>query len=82
MPEESTTPDPEALARSIVEAANRRDFDAMLDYVAPDVVYDTSPSGFGIYQGVPAIRVFIEGIGRPSMSFGSIWRSFRTSALE
>jgi ketosteroid isomerase-like protein len=61
MPEGFTTPDLEALARSTVEAANRRDFDAMLDYAAPDVVYDTSPSGFGIYKGLPAIRDFIEG---------------------
>jgi ketosteroid isomerase-like protein len=57
----STTPDLAALTRSTLEAVNRRDFDAMLGYAAPDVVYDTTPSGFGLYEGVPAIREFIEG---------------------
>jgi hypothetical protein len=52
MPEESTTRDLEELVRAAVEAVNRRDFDAMLGYAAPDVVYDTSPSGFGIYTGI------------------------------
>jgi ketosteroid isomerase-like protein len=59
--EEPATPDLAAQVQASVEAVNRRDFDAMLDYAAPDVVYDTSPSGLGIYSGVPAIRQFIEG---------------------
>ena len=72
MSEEPPTPDLEELARATVEAVNRRDFDAMLGYVAPDVVYDTSPSGFGIYRGIPAIREFIEGY----------WESFDELRLE
>jgi ketosteroid isomerase-like protein len=58
--EESTTPDPEDLLRRLIEAFNRRDLDAVLGYLAPDVVYDTSHSGFGIYTGVPAVRGFFE----------------------
>jgi ketosteroid isomerase-like protein len=58
--EESTTPGPEELLRRLIEAFNRRDLDAVLGYLAPDVVYDTSHSGFGIYTGVPAVRGFFE----------------------
>ena len=72
MPEEPTSPDLEELVRTTVEAVNRRDFDAMLGYAAPDFVYDTSPSGFGIYEGVPAIRDFIEGY----------WRTFEEIRFE
>ena len=61
MPEESTTPDLEELARLGIEALNRRDFDALLPYASPNLVYDTTPSGFGVYEGMPAIREFIEG---------------------
>ena len=61
MPEESTTPAPLETARRVVDALSRRDFDALLPYAAPGVVYDTSPSGFGVYVGVAAIREFIEG---------------------
>ena len=57
--EESTTPDGEELLRRSI-AVNRRDLDAMLGCLAPDVVYDTSHSGFGIYTGVPAVRGFLE----------------------
>jgi hypothetical protein len=45
MPEESTTPDLEELARLEIEAVNRRDFDALLPYASPNLVYDTTPSG-------------------------------------
>ena len=58
--EESTTPDLEGLLRRLIEASNRRDLDAVWGYLAPDVVYDTSHSGFGIYTGVPAVRGFFE----------------------
>jgi ketosteroid isomerase-like protein len=61
MPEESTTPDLEELTRLQIEAVNRRDFDAMLPYAAPNLVYDTTPSGFGVYEGMAAIREFVEG---------------------
>jgi ketosteroid isomerase-like protein len=58
--QESTTPDPEELLRRLIEAFNRCDLDAVLGYLAPDVVYDTSHSGFGFYTGVPAVRGFFE----------------------
>jgi ketosteroid isomerase-like protein len=61
MREESTTPDLAELARRQLDAVNRRDFDALLPYAAPNVVYDTTPSGFGVYEGQGAIRDFIEG---------------------
>jgi ketosteroid isomerase-like protein len=59
--QEPTTPDPAELARLGVEAVNRRDFDALLPYAAPNLVYDTTPSGFGVYEGLEAIHEFVEG---------------------
>jgi ketosteroid isomerase-like protein len=61
MPEESTAPDLVELTRISLEAANRRDFDTLISFAAPDVVYDTTPSGFGVYEGQAAVRAFIEG---------------------
>jgi ketosteroid isomerase-like protein len=40
MPEESTTPDLIELARTAVEAGNRRDFDAAMSYFGPDSVWE------------------------------------------
>jgi ketosteroid isomerase-like protein len=59
MSEESTTPDLVALVRRRSEASNRRDMDALMSLFAPDGVYDTSPSGLGVYVGRSAIRAFI-----------------------
>ena len=39
MPEESTTPDPVELVRRFNDAWNRRDVDAFLSLLAPEVVY-------------------------------------------
>jgi ketosteroid isomerase-like protein len=61
MYEEPTTPDPAELTRLGMEAVNRRDFDALLPLTAPNLVYDTTPSGFGVYEGTVAIREFVEG---------------------
>jgi ketosteroid isomerase-like protein len=72
MPDESTTPDLAELAQRSLAAVNRRDFDALLPYAASDVVYDTTPSGFGVYKGVDAIRDFIE----------SYWRAFDELQFE
>ena len=72
MTEESTTPDMEELNRRVVDAVNRRDFDALLPYAAPNVIYDTSPSGFGVYVGIAAIREFIEGY----------WKAFEELRFE
>ena len=72
MSEESTPPDLVEVVHRQLEAVNRRDFDALLPYAAPNVVYDTSPSGFGVYVGVAAIREFIEGY----------WKAFEDLRFE
>jgi ketosteroid isomerase-like protein len=59
MSEESTTPDLVELVRRRSEASNRRDMDALMGLFSPDGVYDTSPSGLGVYEGQAAIRAFI-----------------------
>jgi ketosteroid isomerase-like protein len=72
MTEDPTTPDLAEIIRGGVDAVNRRDFDALMIYAAPDLVYDTSPSGFGVYEGLPAIRTFITGY----------WDTFEEFRLE
>ena len=59
--EESTTPDAVELTRRQLEAVNRRDLDAVMTPFAADAVYDTSPSGMGVYEGHAAIRAFLKG---------------------
>src|SRR5438552_1159638 len=59
MPEESTTPDLVELVRRLDEAVNRRDFDAMLSFIAPDVVWEGRASGMTL-EGRTAIRGFWE----------------------
>ena len=59
--EESTTPDLLELVRRQLDAVNRRDLDALMTPFAPDAVYDTSPSGMGVYEGHAAIRAFLKG---------------------
>ena len=57
MPEESASPDPVELVWRFLEAANRRDFDAMQSFFAPDAVWE----GGGLastFEGVAAIRGF------------------------
>ena len=59
VPEESTTPDLVKLGEHFVEAANRRDFDAMMSFFAPDAVW----VGTGLrtaFRGVAAIRGFLQ----------------------
>ena len=75
MPEESTTPDLVELARRSFDAVNRRDFDAMMGFLAPDAVWDMSDLGMGTFEGVPAIRGFYEDW------FGS-YDEFRIEAEE
>jgi ketosteroid isomerase-like protein len=57
--EESTTPDPIGLARLLNEAFNRRDFDAVESFYAPDAV-SVQAEGIGTFEGVAAIRGFYE----------------------
>jgi ketosteroid isomerase-like protein len=49
------------LVRDGIDAVNRRDLDALMSNWSPDVVYDTSPSGMGTYQGHAAVRAFMKG---------------------
>ena len=59
MSQESTTPDLIELARLLNEAFNRRDFDAVESFFAPDAV-TVGLEGIGTYEGAAAIRGFYE----------------------
>jgi ketosteroid isomerase-like protein len=61
MSEGSIPSDLVGLARRQLEAVNRRDLDALMSRAAPDAVYDTAPSGMGVYEGHAAIRAFLKG---------------------
>jgi ketosteroid isomerase-like protein len=58
--EKSTMPDPAELLRRLVEAANRRDLDAVMTVFAPNCVWDDSAIGLGTREGLTAIRQHIE----------------------
>jgi ketosteroid isomerase-like protein len=58
MSEQSTTPDLVELTRRFFEAANRRDFGAVLSIFAANAVWETPPLGTS-FEGV-AIRGFFE----------------------
>jgi ketosteroid isomerase-like protein len=60
MSQESMTPDLVELTRRIFEAADRRDSDAIMQYFAPDAVWDLSSAGIGRFEGAAAIRGFLE----------------------
>jgi len=60
MVDESTSPDLVELGRQVNDAAERRDFDAMMSFFGPAPVWDLSPMGLGVYEGVAAIRGFFE----------------------
>jgi ketosteroid isomerase-like protein len=60
MSEESTTSDLVERQKRVTEAANRRDLDAMMAFYAPDCVYDMSPNGMGVFEGLAAARGFLE----------------------
>jgi len=57
--EESTTPDLVELVRRSLEAANRRDYDAMLSIYAPEATWEVSTIGTSL-KGVVAIRGFMD----------------------
>src|SRR4051812_44824956 len=48
------------LTRRALEGSNPRDFDALMSVYAPGAVWDMSPVGMGIFEGVDAIRGFYE----------------------
>jgi hypothetical protein len=60
MPEESTTPDPVELTRSVYAHLNSRDLDAIVGLMGPGSVWDASRWGLGIHAGPEAIRRFLE----------------------
>jgi len=60
MPEQSTTPDLVALTRRTFELASVRDWDALLGFYGPGLVWDMSPLGLGVYETPTAIRGFFE----------------------
>ena len=57
MTEQPTTPDPVEHRRGLLEAWNRRDFDAVQSFFAPDAVWETVGLGT-TFEGVAAIRGF------------------------
>jgi ketosteroid isomerase-like protein len=60
MSEESTTPDLVELTRDVFDAASRHDLDAAMSFYARDAVWDSSDTGLGTFEGVAAIRRFVE----------------------
>jgi ketosteroid isomerase-like protein len=63
MPEESTTPDLVELGRRQVEAANRRDFDAIESLYARDAVLESIGMAASFDGGVAIRRFFEDFIG-------------------
>ena len=59
MSKESTTTDLVNLQRSLLEALNRHDLDAMMSFFAPDAVWGVVALGTS-FEGVTAIRGFSE----------------------
>ena len=57
MSQESTTPDLAELGGRFLDAANRRDFDAIMSFFAPDAVMG-SGDALGTFEGEAAIRGF------------------------
>jgi ketosteroid isomerase-like protein len=55
MTEESTTPDLVEVVRRLFEASNRRDFDAVMRFYAPDGVWEATGIGQS-FDGEAAIR--------------------------
>ena len=61
MPEEPTTPDLIRLARLLNEAINRRDWDAVESFYAPDAV-DVGVEAIGTFEGAATIRGYYEDL--------------------
>ncbi len=64
MPEESTTPDLVELVNRLGEATNRRDFDAIESFYAPDAVLRGAEL-VGTFEGAAAIRGLFEEMASP-----------------
>jgi ketosteroid isomerase-like protein len=59
MPEEPTTPDLDELVREQLEAADRRELDAVMSRFAEDAVFDGRGAGT-FFEGRAAIRGFLD----------------------
>ena len=70
MPEQSTTPDPAELTRRAFEAVNQRDIDGVMNFFAPDAVYQGRTGE--LYEDRAAIRA----------SFGDWFGSFAELRFE
>jgi hypothetical protein len=57
---ESTTPGLLGKVRQTVEAFGRRDIDGVLDFYAPDAIWDSSAIGIGVHDGRDAVRELLE----------------------
>ena len=60
MSEESTTPDLVEITRDFFVTATRQDLDAVMGFYASNAVWDMSGAGIGSFEGVAAIRDFVE----------------------
>jgi limonene-1,2-epoxide hydrolase len=60
MSAESTTPDLVERLRLFFAAASRRDLDTLMTFCASDAVLDLFELGLGTYDGLDAIRAFVE----------------------
>jgi ketosteroid isomerase-like protein len=60
MAEKSMTTDLVKRWRQAAEATERGDFDAVVSVYASDAVWDASLAGVGTFEGLPAIRSFLE----------------------
>jgi hypothetical protein len=58
--QESPTPDLVKRWQQAAEATERGDFDAVVSVYASHAVWDASLAGVGIFEGLPAIRSFLE----------------------
>ena len=58
MSEESTTPDLVQLTRDWLEAGTSGDLDRTLSFLGPEPVWDMSPMGLGVFEGLVAVRGF------------------------
>ncbi len=56
----ATAPDLTELTGRMFQALNEGDIETFIGALGPNPVFDVSPWGFGIYEGNPAIRRFLE----------------------
>jgi ketosteroid isomerase-like protein len=60
MPERQVTSIALELTRRCFAAGNSGDFDALMEFLGPDSVWDVSPWGLGSHTGPASIRAFFE----------------------